>query len=66
MKKLLAILLLAYAIPAQSQQLKEWGEKQLKFATFYTAVTGNNSLAGLVKVNPHCWAEAIDCGVTKK
>ena len=41
MKKLLAILLLACTIPAQAQFL----EKQLKFATFYTAVTGNNSLA---------------------
>jgi len=41
MKKLLAIILLACTIPAQAQFL----EKQLKFATFYTAVTGNNSLA---------------------
>jgi hypothetical protein len=41
MKKLLAILLLACTVPAQAQFL----EKQLKFATFYTAVTGNNSLA---------------------
>ena len=40
MKKLLAILLLACTVPAQAQFL----EKQLKFATFYTAVTGNNSL----------------------
>jgi len=41
MKKLLAIILLACTIPAQAQFL----EKQLKFATFYTAITGNNSLA---------------------
>jgi len=43
MKKLLAILLLllACSLSAQAQFL----EKQLKFATFYTAVTGNNSLA---------------------
>ena len=42
MKKLLAILLVAAcSIPAQAQFL----QKQLKFATFYTAVTGNNSLA---------------------
>ena len=41
MKKLLAILLLACTVPAQAQ----FFQKQLKFATFYTAVTGNNSLA---------------------
>ena len=50
MKKLLAILLLACSISAQAQFL----EKQLKFATFYTAVTGNNSLAdvSLYSINP--------------
>ena len=42
MKKLIALLLAAVcSISAQAQFL----EKQLKFATFYTAVTGNNSLA---------------------
>ena len=42
MKKLITLLLtLACFIPAQAQFL----QKQLKFATFYTAVTGNNSLA---------------------
>ena len=42
MKKLIVLLLtLACFVPAQAQVLK----KQLKFATFYTAVTGNNSLA---------------------
>jgi hypothetical protein len=42
MKKLIAFLLAAVcSISAQAQFL----EKQLKFATFYTAVTGNNSLA---------------------
>lgn len=51
MKKLLAILLLACTIPAQAQFL----EKQLKFATFYTAVTGNNSLADIstYSINPY-------------
>ena len=51
MKKLLAILLVAVcSIPAQAQFL----EKQLKFATFYTAVTGNNSLAdvSIYSINP--------------
>ncbi len=42
MKKLITLLLtLACFIPTQAQFFK----KQLKFATFYTAVTGNNSLA---------------------
>ena len=51
MKKLLAILLLACTVPAQAQFL----EKQLKFATFYTAVTGNNSLAdvSIYSINPN-------------
>ena len=42
MKKLITLTLtLACFIPAQAQFL----QRQLKFATFYTAVTGNNSLA---------------------
>ena len=51
MKKLLALLLLACTIPAQAQFL----QKQLKFATFYTAVTGNNSLAdvSVYSINPY-------------
>ena len=51
MKKLIALLVaLACFIPAQAQFL----EKQLKFATFYTAVTGNNSLAdvSVYSINP--------------
>ena len=51
MKKLITLILtLACFIPAQAQFL----EKQLKFATFYTAVTGNNSLAdvSLYSINP--------------
>ena len=47
MKKLLAILLLACTVPAQAQFL----EKQLKFATFYTAVTGNNSVCLQLAIN---------------
>jgi len=44
MKKLITLLLtLACFIPTQAQFFK----KQLKFATFYTAVTGNNSLADI-------------------
>ena len=45
MKKLLITLLCCVPLLAQAQQLKNWGKQQLKFATFYTAVTGNNSLA---------------------
>ena len=42
MKKLIILLIItACSIPTQAQFL----QKQLKFATFYTAVTGNNSLA---------------------
>ena len=51
MKKLITLILtLACFIPAQAQFL----QKQLKFATFYTAVTGNNSLAdvSLYSINP--------------
>ena len=51
MKKLITLILtLACFIPAQAQFL----EKQLKFATFYTAVTGNNSLAdvSVYSINP--------------
>ena len=50
MKKLLALLFLACTIPTQAQFL----QKQLKFATFYTAVTGNNSLAdvSIYSINP--------------
>ena len=54
MKKLLITLLCCVPFLTQAQQLKEWGEKQLKFATFYTAVTGNNSLAdvSIYSINP--------------
>ena len=54
MKKLLITLLCFVPFLLQAQQLKEWGEKQLKFATFYTAVTGNNSLAdvSVYSINP--------------
>ena len=45
MKKLLITLLCCVPLLTQAQQLKDWGKQQLKFATFYTAVTGNNSLA---------------------
>jgi hypothetical protein len=45
MKKLLITLLCCVPFLVQAQQFKDWGKKQLKFATFYTAVTGNNSLA---------------------
>jgi hypothetical protein len=45
MKKLLITLLCCVPFITQAQQLKDWGKQQLKFATFYTAVTGNNSLA---------------------
>ena len=51
MKKLLAILLVATcSLTAQAQFV----QKQLKFATFYTAVTGNNSLAdvSVYSINP--------------
>ena len=51
MKKLLVLLIVAAcSIPAQAQFL----QKQLKFATFYTAVTGNNSLADIsnYSINP--------------
>ena len=51
MKKLITLTLtLACFIPAQAQFL----QRQLKFATFYTAVTGNNSLAdvSLYSINP--------------
>ena len=51
MKKLITLILtLACFIPAQAQFL----QRQLKFATFYTAVTGNNSLAdvSLYSINP--------------
>ena len=51
MKKLITLILtLTCFIPAQAQFL----QKQLKFATFYTAVTGNNSLAdvSLYSINP--------------
>ena len=57
MKKLLITLILLCCIPllSQAQQLKDWGKKQLKFATFYTAVTGNNSLAdvSVYSINPY-------------
>ena len=58
MKKLITLILtLACFIPAQAQLLEqssEFFQKQLKFATFYTAVTGNNSLAdiSLYSINP--------------
>jgi hypothetical protein len=54
MKKLLITLLCFTPLLLQAQQLKEWGQKQLKFATFYTAVTGNNSLAdvSIYSINP--------------
>ena len=51
MKRLITLILtLACFIPAQAQFL----QRQLKFATFYTAVTGNNSLAdvSLYSINP--------------
>ena len=52
MKKLIILLVIAAcSIPAQAQFL----QKQLKFATFYTAVTGNNSLADVsnYSINPY-------------
>jgi hypothetical protein len=54
MKKLLITLLCCIPLLVQAQQLKDWGKKQLKFATFYTAVTGNNSLAdvSIYSINP--------------
>ena len=54
MKKLLITLLCCVPFMAQAQQLKDWGKQQLKFATFYTAVTGNNSLAdvSIYSINP--------------
>jgi hypothetical protein len=48
MKRILTILLCLVPFLVQSQEeskLKAAIKKQLKFATFYTAVTGNNSLA---------------------
>ena len=51
MKRLITLILtLACFIPAQAQFL----QRQFKFATFYTAVTGNNSLAdvSLYSINP--------------
>ena len=51
MKKLIPFLiLLACSLPTQAQFI----QKQLKFATFYTAVTGNNSLANVstYSINP--------------
>ena len=54
MKKLLITLSCCVPLLVQAQQLKDWGKKQLKFATFYTAVTGNNSLAdiSIYSINP--------------
>ena len=54
MKKLLITLLCCVPFMAQAQQLKDWGKQQLKFATFYTAVTGYNSLAdvSIYSINP--------------
>ena len=58
MKKLITLLLtLACFIPTQAQlldQSAEFLQKQLKFSTFYTAVTGNNSLAdvSIYSINP--------------
>jgi len=54
MKKLLITLLCCVPFITQAQQLKDWGKQQLKFATFYTAVTGNNSLADVsnYSINP--------------
>ena len=54
MKKLLITLLCCVPFMVQAQQLKDWGKQQLKFATFYTAVTGNNSLAdvSIYSINP--------------
>ena len=54
MKKLLIILLCFVPFLLQAQQLKKWGKQQLKFSTFYTAVTGNNSLADIsvYSINP--------------
>ena len=52
MKKLLVLLIIAAcSIPARAQFI----QKQLKFATFYTAVTGNNSLADIsnYSINPN-------------
>ena len=47
MKKLIPLLiLLACSLPTQAQFI----QKQLKFATFYTAITGNNSLADVSKL----------------
>ena len=51
MKKFLAILLVVTcSLTAQAQFIQQ----QLKFATFYTAVTGNNSLAdvSVYSINP--------------
>ena len=68
MKKLLITLLCFVPFLLQAQQpkfgsvpskpenkLKTWSKQQLKFATFYTAVTGNNSLADIsnYSINPN-------------
>ena len=67
MKKLLITLLCCVPFLLQAQQpkfgpapfkkenkFKIWSKQQLKFATFYTAVTGNNSLAdvSVYSINP--------------